>query len=210
GDSEEFRERQKLLESFDFGTRSDPIYVFTNQGEIALQEDGSTALDFAYYVHTELGHHAVKIEVNGKPVPYNYPLHNGDLVHVHHDPHFIGPDLAWLGYVHTPSAKSKIRKGLATRARAIHEGRSKIEYVLIRMLQFYRKEKKYDLIINTSQLDTFLFRAAQAHGLLDRETLYTEVALGHISPHKLVQRLISEELSSTIVDNNGDAITVYP
>jgi guanosine-3',5'-bis(diphosphate) 3'-pyrophosphohydrolase len=203
--SDKFSRRQKLL-LMDFGTRSDPVYVFTPQGEVFQQKDGSTALDFAYSVHTELGHHAAKIEVNSKPVLYNYPLRNGDLVRILHSRHFSGPDWSWLECVSTPQARSAIRQELMNRAREIHAGRGKIEQILMKLVQYYKKERGYDLLINTELLDAFLWRSARVRGLPGVESLYSEVEIGELSAQKLVDRLISEELAVIIVDANGGPV----
>jgi GTP pyrophosphokinase len=207
--SDEFCRRRVILERSDIGTRSNRLYVFTPQGEVVYQKDGSTALDFAYSIHTDLGHHALKIEINNKPVPHNYPLHNGDWIQIHYDPYFTGPDWSWLSAVQTASARHKIRQGLLARARVIHQGRQKIEDILLRLVQSYKKERKYELTLSTARLDTFLSQVVQIHHLSDLGALYEEVAAERISPHKIAQHFISTELSAALVDENGASIA-YP
>ncbi len=202
----QFRQRQKRLEDSDLGTRSDPIYVFTEQGELSFPQDGSTALDFAYRIHTKLGDHAARIEVNGAAVPYNYPLHNGDLVYVHYDPNFLGPDLSWLGAVFTPPAIQHIRHKLIVRAHAIHKGRHKIEQKLIKLMQHYKEKKNYDLTISTAQLEAFLMSKAEELGLPNLDALYDRVDAGNLSPQDLAHEMVSNELSAMVVDENGNML----
>ncbi len=207
--SDEFCRRRVILERSDIGTRSNTLYIFTPQGEVVYQKDGSTALDFAYSIHTDLGHHALKIEINNKPVPHNYPLRNGDWIQIHYDPYFTGPDWSWLGAVQTASARHKIRQGLVARARAIHQGRQKIEDILLGLVHSYKKERKYELTLSTARLDTFLSQVVQLHHLPDLGALYEEVAADRISPHKIAQHFISAELSAALVDENGASVA-YP
>jgi (p)ppGpp synthase/HD superfamily hydrolase len=194
---------QKFMEQHDLGTRSHPLYVFTPRGEIILLPDGSTPLDFAYHIHTQLGHHARMMELNGQTTPYNYPLRNGDLVRVDYDPHLMGPDLSWPGLAATSYAKAKIRTALAKRAGTIHPGRAQLEHVLLKVLQYYKDKKHCDLTVTTGRLDAFLLHIAQLRGFSDVNPLYAQVAQGQLSANKLVRLLISEELAGSLVDASG-------
>jgi GTP diphosphokinase / guanosine-3',5'-bis(diphosphate) 3'-diphosphatase len=200
---------QDWLQRFDLGSRSDPLYVFTPRGEIILLQQGSTALDFAYHIHTNLGHHAAAIWVNEQLVPYNYPLQNGDLVRVDYNSYLLGPDLSWSGFVSASSSKVKIRRGLATRARSIHAGRAQIEEVLLKFLHYYEKDKHYNLIITTGRLDAFLYQIARSRGLPDLHALYAQVEQKRIGPDTLVRRLIAQEFAAGLV-NMWDEPLTYP
>lgn len=183
-----------------------PIYAFTPRGEIYLLPDGATALDFAYHLHTEIGHHARKIWVNDRSVPLNYPIRNGDIVRVEFDWCSPGPDLSWMSLATTRSASYKIRQGLTTQAVRVHEGRLQIEQILIKFLRLLERSEHYSLQVTTNRLDTFLLQTARARGLPDTQALYSEVADGRIYPHKLVHQFISQELAVAIVDRQGRSI----
>ena len=188
-----------------------PVYAFTPRGEVILLSDGATALDFAYHLHSEIGHGASKIWVNGQSVPHYYPLRNGDIVRVEFDSTSAGLDFDWLDLAATKSANRFIRQGLVAQAQRIHEGRSQILQALMKVLRFYEREKDYRLRFTTKRLDTFLLGFAEARGLSDVGELYSEVASERISPHKLVHRLISEELMDAIADRQERPIsTTYP
>ncbi|MBT6680773.1 MAG: bifunctional (p)ppGpp synthetase/guanosine-3',5'-bis(diphosphate) 3'-pyrophosphohydrolase [Chloroflexi bacterium] len=91
----------------------DQVYVYTPMGEIKELPGGSTPLDFAYRVHTDLGHHTVSASVNGQHVPLNTVLENGDTVEIDKSRSVRGPRTDWLnpdlGYLYTASAREKVR-----------------------------------------------------------------------------------------------------
>lgn len=99
----------------------DEVYVFTPKGEILSLPRGATALDFAYAVHTDIGHHAKEIIVNRHAVPFSYPLLNGQSVEVITDQK-VYPEEGWLNFVLTGRAKSAIRYALKSPVIASGEG----------------------------------------------------------------------------------------
>lgn len=188
-----------------------PVYVFTPRGEIHLLSDGATALDFAYQLHSEIGHHVRKIWVNGRSVPLNHPLHNGDIIRIDFDPHAKGPDYSWLGDVVTGSAGYKIRRRLAQQAERIHPGRYELESILHNVMRYYEREKGHLLRFTTKRLVNFLIRMAKAWGFPDIDALYSSIQEGDTSPDKIVHRFISEDLAVAIVDRQGNPIfSTYP
>lgn len=88
----------------------DEVFVFTPKGEVKHLPKGSTTIDFAYSVHTEIGHHYAGAKVNGKIVPIDYELKNGDIVEVIVNKNSKGPSLDWLKYAKSSSTRAKIRK----------------------------------------------------------------------------------------------------
>ncbi len=92
---------------------SDRVFIYTPKGDVVDLPSGSTPLDFAYSVHTELGHHCIGVLVNGKITSLNTPLRNGDTVEVRKSNTNRGPSLDWLnpdlGYLVSTSAKYKVR-----------------------------------------------------------------------------------------------------
>ena len=88
----------------------DEVFVFTPKGEIKHLPKGATPIDFAYAIHTEIGHHFAGAKVNGKMVPIDYQLQNGDVVEIIVNRNSPGPSLDWLKYAKSPRTKAKIRR----------------------------------------------------------------------------------------------------
>lgn len=88
----------------------DEVFVLTPKGEIMHMPKGSTVIDFAYAIHTEIGHHFSGAKVNGKIVPISYKLKNGDVVEILVNKSSKGPSLDWLKYAKSPRTKAKIRR----------------------------------------------------------------------------------------------------
>jgi GTP pyrophosphokinase len=106
----------------------DEVYAFTPKGDVFSFPRGATPLDFAYRVHTDLGHHCAGARVNGKLVPLRTAIQNGDIVEILTNPQRT-PSRDWLGFVTTSRAKSKIRHWLSIeqKARAVEIGRRLVE-----------------------------------------------------------------------------------
>lgn len=197
-----------FIKEHDLNTRSIPLYIFTPRGQIIIIEDGSTALDFAYQIHSQLGNHAVQIEVNDQSVGYGHHPNNGDIINVYYDANFQGPDISWLTLVTTPKAKKVIRRMFAPRSFAIHPGRLAIQEDLLKTIHYYQRVKGYQLLITNSVLEEFLLKYSRARGLPSIDSLFEAIrskreSPSDILPHRIVQRLISDELVGALVDQNG-------
>jgi len=118
----EFSGAEEFLESVKTDIFIDQVFVYTPKGEIKDLPKGSTPLDFAYRVHTELGHRCIGAKVNGRLVPFNYQLNNGDVVEIMSAKKDKGPSRDWLnphlGYIKTSHAREKIRQWFKKQERA--------------------------------------------------------------------------------------------
>jgi GTP pyrophosphokinase len=162
----------------------DEVYVFTPKGDVMSFPRGATPLDFAYKVHTDLGHHCVGARVNGRLVPLRTKLQNGDQVEVLTNPN-RGPSRDWLNLVATARAKSKIRHWLNTeqKNRATEIGRRLLEKELrrykISLKRFLEEEK----------LESFL--SSEGYGRL--EDLLSAVGFGKVHPRQVLPRILTDE-----------------
>jgi GTP pyrophosphokinase len=122
----------EFLESLKVDLFEDEVFVFTPKGEVKSLSAGSTPLDFAYAVHTDVGHSCVGAKVNGTIVPLHYQLRSGDIVEVLTAKQKRGPSLDWLKLVRTSRARNKIRAWFKEERRedAERDGREGLEEAL--------------------------------------------------------------------------------
>ena len=121
------QEPAEFLESLKVDLFEDEVFVFTPRGEVKNLSAGSTPLDFAYAVHTDVGHRCVGAKVNGKIVPLHYQLKSGDIVEVLTSKQERGPSRDWLSVVRTTRARNKIRAFLTRERREDSERRGREE-----------------------------------------------------------------------------------
>ncbi|HLM31553.1 MAG TPA: bifunctional (p)ppGpp synthetase/guanosine-3',5'-bis(diphosphate) 3'-pyrophosphohydrolase [Solirubrobacterales bacterium] len=115
----------EFLESLKVDLFEDEVFVFTPRGEVKNLSAGSTPLDFAYAVHTDIGHRCVGAKVNGKLVPLHYQLKSGDIVEILTSKQERGPSRDWLALVRTSRARNKIRAFLKRERREDAERRGR-------------------------------------------------------------------------------------
>jgi guanosine-3',5'-bis(diphosphate) 3'-pyrophosphohydrolase len=124
-ESEDEQDPSEFLESLKVDLFEDEVFVFTPKGEVKSLAAGSTPLDFAYAVHTDVGHRCVGAKVNGKIVPLHYQLRSGDFVEILTSKQERGPSRDWLSLVRTSRAKNKIRAFLKRESREDAERRGR-------------------------------------------------------------------------------------
>src|SRR6266568_2033538 len=129
GDAESFVDTVKI------DLFQDEVYVFTPKGDVLNLPAGSTPVDFAYRIHTEVGHRCVGAKVNGRMVPLDYELNNGEIVEIVTTKAPHGPSRDWLGFVKSASAKERIRKWFKSQRREenVAKGRDLLDKELHRM-----------------------------------------------------------------------------
>jgi RelA/SpoT family (p)ppGpp synthetase len=124
----DLKDAQEYLESVKDNLFEDDVYVFTPQGDVVSLSPGSTTVDFAYRIHTEVGNHCCGAKVNGRMVPLSTTLRNGDIVEVltQKNSH---PSLDWMSFVRTSAAKNRIRQWFkrSRREENIARGRELLE-----------------------------------------------------------------------------------
>jgi GTP pyrophosphokinase len=119
------KDPKEFMDALRVDLSEDEVYVFTPKGEVKNLAAGATPLDFAYEVHTDVGHRCVGAKVNGKMVPLHYELKSGDIVEVMTSNRERGPSRDWLAVVHTTRARNKIRQWFKAESRSDteHAGR---------------------------------------------------------------------------------------
>jgi GTP pyrophosphokinase len=173
----------EFLESLRFDLRSAEVFVFTPKGDVIALPAGATPVDFAYAVHTEVGHACIGARVNGRLVPLESTLDNGDLVEVFTSKaQGAGPSRDWLTFVKSPRARNKIRAWFSKERReeAIERGRDAIAKAM-------RKQNlPLQRLLTTETLTTL------AHELRypDISGLYAAIGESHVSAQSVVNKLV--------------------
>jgi len=173
----------EFLESLRFDIQGAEVYVFTPKGDVLALPQGSTPVDFAYAVHTEVGHRCIGARVNGRLVPLDSALDNGDAVEIFTSKaQNAGPSRDWLSYVKSPRARTKIRQWFAKERRedAIEDGKQAIA----------RAIRKQGLPLQRLLSDDALGSLAREMHYTDVSGLYAGVGEGHVTAQAVVQRLL--------------------
>ncbi len=190
----------EFLESLRYDLGSSEVYVFTPRGDVIALPAGSTPVDFAYAVHTELGHRCVGALVNGKMVPLSSTLHNGDSVEVFTGKADSGPSQDWLTFVRSPRARSKIRAWFSKERReeAIEKGKDLL-------LKAMRKEGvAVTRLLSTAALSNVATDLRQS----DVSALYAAIGEGRISPQTVIHRLVATAGGPTAAqDDVAESVT---
>ena len=174
----------EFLDALRFDLSSQEVYVFTPKGDVIALPTGSTPVDFAYAVHTEVGHKCIGARVNGKLVPLESQLSNGDVIEIFTSKSDTsGPTQDWLGFVKSPRARTKIRQyfNKERREEAIEAGKEAI-------VKAMRKQGLPLQRLLTS--DTLLTIARDLH-LADVASLYAAVGESQVSAQSVVQKLVA-------------------
>jgi GTP diphosphokinase / guanosine-3',5'-bis(diphosphate) 3'-diphosphatase len=174
----------EFLESLRFEINAREVYVFTPQGEVVALPAGSTPVDFAYAVHTEVGHHCIGGRVNGRLVPLESTLENGDVVEVlTSKADGAGPSRDWLTFVKSPRARNKIRQWFSKERREemIETGKEAIAKAM----------RKEGLPLQRLMSVETLTGLASELRYADIEALYAAVGEGHVSAQHVVGRLVA-------------------
>ncbi|PBC81313.1 MULTISPECIES: bifunctional (p)ppGpp synthetase/guanosine-3',5'-bis(diphosphate) 3'-pyrophosphohydrolase [unclassified Streptomyces] len=173
----------EFLESLRFDLSRNEVFVFTPKGDVIALPAGATPVDFAYAVHTEVGHRTIGARVNGRLVPLESTLDNGDLVEVFTSKATgAGPSRDWLGFVKSPRARNKIRGWFSKERRdeAIEQGKDAIA----------RAMRKQNLPIQRILTGDSLVTLAHEMRYPDISSLYAAIGEGHVAAQGVVQKLV--------------------
>jgi GTP pyrophosphokinase len=174
----------EFLDSLRFDLHSTEVFVFTPKGDVVPLVSGATAVDFAYAVHTEVGHRCIGARVNGRLVALESVLENGDVVEIFTSKaEGAGPSRDWLGFVKSPRARNKIRQWFAKERRedAVDAGKDAIS----------RAVRKQGLPLQRLLGGESLHTIAKDMRLADVTALYAEVGEGRVSAQSVVQRVMA-------------------
>src|SRR5215471_18803421 len=181
---QEVRDPQEFIQHLKVELYPEEVYIFTPQGLVKALPRGATPIDFAYSIHTDVGHQCVGARVNGKMVPLRTRLKNGDIVEIvtaaGHKP---GRD--WLNFVVTSHARYEIKYLIRReeRVRAIELGRKVLD----------KEARRYDLNIKTLLDDPASAKAFVEFGASKTDEIYALVGYGKLAPKQLLAKLVPSD-----------------
>ncbi len=181
---------EEFLESVKTDIFKDQVFVYTPKGEIKDLPSGSTPLDFAYRVHTDLGHRCTGGKVNGRLVPLNYQLQNGDVVEIMSTKGERGPSRDWLnpvlGYIKTSHAREKIRQWFKKQERTenIERGRDLLEKMMRQLNIKFMEREKLSKLFKYDSLDDF----------------YVAIGSGDITIHQIAVKLAAQQQQPRVAE----------
>ena len=161
------------------------VYVFTPKSQIMAMPRGATVVDFAYAIHSDIGHRAVSAKINGEQVPLRSDLHNGDVIEII-TASAANPNPAWLGFVRTGKARSKIRHYLKTMA--LTESQDLGEKMLTQSL---RAEGIQRLPEDTGAYRVIWEKILRVSGNRSRADLLTDIGLGKRIASMVAKRIVA-------------------
>jgi len=177
------------------------VYTFTPKGKVVVLPRDATPVDFAYTIHTEVGHTCVGAKVNGRMVPLRHKLHSGDIVEILTQPGHK-PSRDWLGLVKSSRSRNKIKHWLNVhqRERAIEIGRKLIE----------KEARKYRIALKEIK-DEDLQKVASGYGLGKADDLMSGIGYGKYSARQVLARLLPAGATPSIAgDIESEGLTSQP
>jgi GTP pyrophosphokinase len=171
----------EFVESLKVDVFQDQVFVFTPKGEVKDLPTGATPIDFAYRIHTDIGHRTIGAKVNGRIVPLDHKLQSGDIVEIVTSKAGRGPSRDWITMVRTPGAREKIRQWFKRQQREenIAHGRELLDRELKRIAQ--------RALSDISEAD--LQHATEVLNMHDIDTLYASLGYGALTAAQVVTRL---------------------
>jgi len=182
---QELKDSKEFMEIFKIDLFPDEVYVFTPRGDVRELPKGATSIDFAYAIHSELGHRCVGSKVNGRLVPLRYVLKSGDTVEIMTSPTHK-PSKDWLGFVATSKAKTKIRQWIKTeqREKSIELGKNLLEKEL----------SKHDMSFNKFLKGGSFLPIAKDLSFEAVDDLFASVGYGLYTPLQVLNKIIPESV----------------
>ena len=174
----------EFLDSLRFEIGAKEVYVFTPQGKVIGLPAGATPVDFAYAVHTEVGHRTMGSKVNGRLVPLESTLNSGDVVEIFTSKNpDAGPSQGWLNFVKSPRARNKIKQWFTKERRdeAIEQGKEAIA----------RAMRKQNLPLQKLMNQDSFSEVASQMRFEDISALYAAVGEGHISTQSVIEKVLA-------------------
>lgn len=180
---QELRGAEEFVDGLKMDLFTDEVFVFTPKGDVIDLPVGSVPIDFAYRVHTDIGHRCVGAKVNGRMVALTHELRMGDIVEIVTTKHAGGPSRDWLKIVRTPQARSRIKAWFKKEQKTenIEKGRDLLE----------RELKRQGQPVDDLMDEAFISEIAEEHNYLSDEDMLAALGHGGVSVVHIANRLIA-------------------
>jgi len=177
---QEMPDAGEFLSTLKIDLYPEEVYTFTPKGKVIVLPRDATPIDFAYAIHTEVGHQCVGAKVNGRIVPLKSKLRNGDIVEIMTQAHHT-PSRDWLGLVKTSRARNKIKHwiNVAQRRQALEIGKRLLE----------KEARRYDVVLKKIPEEDFQ-RVARDYGCTQGDDLYAGLGYGKFAARQVLSKLV--------------------
>ncbi len=181
---QEVRDPQEFLTNLKIELYPEEVYTFTPRGQVKVLPKGSTPIDFAYAIHTDVGHQCAGARVNGRMAPLRTRLKNGDIVEIVRQAGHK-PSRDWLNFVATSRARNKIKHLIQfeEKDRAVELGRKLLE----------KEARRYDVNIGKLVEGDGLGRIATEFGAQRSDDLFAQLGYGRVTPKQVLDKLVPQE-----------------
>jgi GTP pyrophosphokinase len=177
----DLKDPQEFMDALKDDVFNSQVYVFTPKGDVIELPAGSTPIDFAYRVHTNVGNKCVGAKINGRIVTLDYKLQNGNIVEILTSANSSGPSRDWINIVQTPNAKSKIRQWFKKERREenIERGNLILE----------KEFKKYGIPAKEPAIEKYMIQMARKFNQPTLDDLVATIGYGGIMPSQIVPKV---------------------
>jgi len=181
---QEVRDPQEFLQNLKIDLYPEEVYIFTPKGEVKALPRDATPVDFAYAIHTDVGHQCVRARVNGKMVPLRTRLRNGDIVEIATTPGHK-PSRDWLNFVVTSRARNKIRHFIHSeeKVRSLELGRKLFE----------KEARRFGVNMKALAEGDGFGRVAGEYGMTKPEELFAAIGYGKLGARAVLAKLVPQE-----------------
>jgi (p)ppGpp synthase/HD superfamily hydrolase len=176
------------IASAPFGSLPEHLYVFSPQGQLLPFDQGSTVVDYAYYVHSDLAEQTRRFVVNGRAVEPSTVLRHLDLVELDHDPRAPGPNRLWLQAARTGRARTAIERYLKRQGQGSHHGQKIIDERLQDL------ERHYGFSLPAERVEQAMMEAVRRENLGSKDDLLAAIAGGQFAVDRLFHRIFEHEI----------------
>jgi len=180
----DLKDPKEFMENLKIGLFQDEVFTFTPKGDVKILPSGSTPIDFAYLIHTDVGHRCIGAKVNKKIIPLDYKLKSGDIVGILTSKSSRGPSRDWLKIAKTSGAKNRIRIWFKKEMREENIQKGK---------ELFEKEMEKYKIESPLELTKKLKKASIELGFTESESMFENIGYGKLTSYQILSKIIPQE-----------------